>query len=478
MDMKLLKLEKSRIEMNFVSALYKDVDLFYDYEIDTKSLTSYQWRFFYGMLKALLKKKTNSIDEYDLDMYIGTQSQNVQKMYQEFGGWGAIERSWYVTKVENIEQYYSEFIRYNALLNLAQNGFPIFNDWNTISKLSYEALSTYYTDKMDNAFAVSTTEDEISDIKEGSTEMIDEADKGAFQGLPYQSKIIDSVTNGMVKGNITMFAGSSGTGKSYMTLSLLLPTFIQKKEPLVIMCNEEDRKKWQREILTWIANNVIAKQDKTIGMEFIKSRFYQGKFTNQEKTVIYAADKWFQEKVADGLITFVDFKSFSMNKGIKMIKKYARRGVGYFVIDTLKLDNDEGAAVTDNSWLQLQQNMVKLYNAIKSLNVHCWVTFQLSKVKTRYLDQTSLGISKNTADVASTLILMRRVLSVEKSGGKSELKVTRNEEEKPLIPDRDYRVLFIDKNRMGSTNKQIVIETDMGRNIIKDKGFTTVPEDY
>ena len=60
--------------------------------------------------------------------------------------------------------------------------------------------------------------------------------------------------------------------------------------------------------------------------------------------------------------------------------------VKYFVLDTLKLDNDTGSHVSDKSWLVMQQNMVRLYNVIKesSLNVHVWVTAQLSKRWTQF----------------------------------------------------------------------------------------------
>ena len=50
--------------------------------------------------------------------------------------------------------------------------------------------------------------------------------------------------------------------------------------------------------------------------------------------------------------------------------------------------------------------------------------------------------------------------------------------EKVLNPDNDYMVFFIDKNRRGTTSKQVVIETDKGLNIIRDVGFTTIYEEF
>ncbi|MGR5954349.1 hypothetical protein ACT7DP_30795 [Bacillus paranthracis] len=100
---------------------------------------------------------------------------------------------------------------------------------------------------------------------------------------------------------------------------------------------------------------------------------------------------WLDEKMEEGTIRFINFNSFSMKKAIKMIKKEATLNkVKYFILDTLKMDSDE---VNENAqaWLQLQQNMVKLYDVIKpsNKNVHVWVTYQLGKsaMLTRYLSQ-------------------------------------------------------------------------------------------
>ena len=172
-----------------------------------------------------------------------------------------------------------------------------------------------------------------------------------------------------------------------------------------------------------------------------------------------------------------------MDKAIRLIKTMTvKKGIKYFIIDTLKLDNDAGSNVSDISWLQLQQNMVKLYNVIKpsAKNVHVWVTYQLNKTnRSRFLDQSSLGMSKNVADVVSTLLLTRKILATEKKQDANGLTVKSFENrEVALDPEKDYRIVFIDKNRSGSTSKQIVLGVDMGRNIIRDVGYTIVPEDY
>lgn len=265
------------------------------------------------------------------------------------------------------------------------------------------------------------------------------------------------------------------THNTFLTLNQILPIVIKEGEPILIMCNEEDKPKWQREIVTWIINNVH-------GGDFVKSRFYQGRFTTEEWDMLNKATEWFDKKVEDKLIQFVNFSTFSMDKSIKLIRKYATQyNIKYYIIDTLKLDNDVGSNISDNSWLQLQQNMVKLYNVIKptAKNCHVWVTYQLNKSnRTRYLDQSALGISKNVADVVSTLLLVRDMLENEKQGESGGLVVKKDGQQVILNEDADYMVCFIDKNRQGATSNQIVWRVDKGRNTMIDVGLTRVAQDY
>ena len=172
-----------------------------------------------------------------------------------------------------------------------------------------------------------------------------------------------------------------------------------------------------------------------------------------------------------------------MAKTIRLIKKYTRLyDVRYFILDTLKLDNDTYSRVNDNSWLQLQQNMVKLYNVIKpsDLNVHVWVTAQMTKTnrRARYLDQSMIGMAKNVTDVVSSLMLVR-MLSQSEISGKNAIKVINptSGHSEMLDEDKDYMIVFWDKNRQGQTNRQVILEVDRGLNIIRDVGKTQINND-
>lgn len=138
----------------------------------------------------------------------------------------------------------------------------------------------------------------------------------------------------------------------------------------------------------------------------------------------------------------------------------------------------------------MTKDSVELYDAIKPTgkNVHLWVTYQLGKssTKQRYYTNDNIGLAKNIVDVASTNIMIRKPFDDEYEGGKNELKCYRLEGKngKSKIPfkldrNKHYSIIFITKNRFGSTNEfQIVAENDLSRNIYKEVGICNIPIDF
>lgn len=166
---------------------------------------------------------------------------------------------------------------------------------------------------------------------------------------------------------------------------------------------------------------------------------------------------------------------------LKTIRKYSAAGVKYFALDTIKLDAEQ---VDETVWLTMQQNVVQISDLVKSSNknVHISITFQLSKASTRqrFYMQDNIGLAKNMVDTASTCLMIRKVFEDEKSTGKRALEVRDQEGNLVMLEDdKNYQIVFIVKNREGSAgNFQIVVEHDLSRNILIERGITHVPQDF
>ena len=474
---------KLAAEANVVSIIYKEPDLLRETNLTLEEFHNNAWRVFFTIASDLIlieKKKT--LDLITFNFYLEKHKKLAAKV-EEYGGYDAIESSKSYVKTENFDGYVHDLRKFNALIKLAKLGFPISKErLSDFNDMTAEEIYDEYNAYLNDTFVNIDQDVKSYDITYGIDELIEELDKGLAVGLPYYNMpILTKETGGQYFGSITLVGGLSNVGKSTFARTSILPSIIKEKDPIVIMLNEDGIKKWQRELLVFVANNVI-------GFDLQKHVVRDGKYSTEVKKALKEAAQWIKEQTQNHLITVVPFKKYQTEKAIKTILKFSSMGVKYFLLDTYKMD---AGKVSDNSWLEMQQNMVAINDVIKpeAKNLHIMITFQLAKgsVKQRYYTQDNIGVSKNIIDPASTCIMIRDLYDDEKTGESRELHVYKlggKKNGKTKIPvtldkDKRYQILFIIKNREGSANQyQIVVEHDMSRNIMKEIGITNVPIDF
>lgn len=473
---------KITAEANVVSILYKEPDLLRETNLVLEEFSNNVWRVFFTIASDLvLVEKKNSLDQITVNLYLEKHKKLLAKV-EEYGGYAMIESAMTYVKTENFDGYLKELRKYNALCRLVKLGFPVsterladFND------MTAEEIYDEYNAYLNDTFVNIDQDVKSYDISDGIDELIEELDKGLAIGLPYNNMpILTKETGGLYLGSITLVGGLSNVGKSTFARTSILPSIIKAQEPIVIMLNEDGIQKWQRELLVFVANTII-------GFDLQKHVVRDGKYTPEVKQTLKEAAQWIKEQTKNHIITVVPFQKYQTEKAIKVIRKFSSMGVKQFLLDTYKMD---AGKVSDNSWLEMQQNMVAINDIVKpeANNLHIMITFQLAKgsVKQRYYTQDNIGVSKNIIDPASTCIMIRDLYDDEKTGENRELHVYKLEGKngKTKIPvklekDKRYQILFIIKNREGSANQyQIVVEHDMSRNIMKECGICNVPIDF
>jgi len=474
---------KLSAEANIVSIFYKNPDLLYAYDnLKLEDFTNNIWRVYWQIaFDIIIKEKKQSLDEITVGLYLEKHNK-LKAKYEEYGGYDTIEKAREYVKEENMSGYINELFKWNSVLNLLKGKFPVYDKLSHFADMSTEEIYDYYETHLNHIFINIGGEVKSYNIADGIYDLIEELDKGLAVGLPYHDlPMVTKETGGMLCGNITLIGGLSNVGKSSIARNSIIQSIIDNNEKIVIMLNEDGLKKWQREYLVWICNN-------TLKEDIQKYIVRDGKYSEKVKEILYKAAKIMEQQKESRTITIIPFQSYSTAKAIKIIKKYSSLGVTQFMIDTFK--NDAGKA-PDNSWLEMMQNMVEIYDVVKpdSKNLHLTATFQLEKGKTarqRFYSQDNIGMSKNMIDPCSTCLMIRNLFEDEYSGGKNELKVYRLEGKngKTKIPvtlsrDKQYQLIFIVKNREGSANIfQVVIEHDMSRNLLKEVGITSVPVDF
>lgn len=466
---------KKDAEGYVVLSIYKTTELYFDSNLKGDDFSQPIWKTYFVIAEQLIKSGKKVLDDIVVGLRVA-DNESLRAMYDEYGGYDTIANGVTFVQEENFNSYLTDVKKYNALLKLHDLGFPIMEKFEGYKAMSTDKIQEKLEATLSSIFADVDVEEKVEDLSNGLWQTVLDAHAGAMRGFPYHSAMLTEHVNGMALGNLTMLSANSGIGKTFFALSQILPEMIAFEEKLMILANEEDAVKWKKEIITWAVNNVT-------GGDFEKMRFNQGNFTADELATLKKGVDWLDEQMKKGNITFINFNSFSMKKAIKTIKKQsAINEVKYFILDTLKLDSD---SVNENvqAWLQLQQNMVKLYDLIKpsNKNLSVVVTYQLGKsaMMTRYLSQNSLGVSKNVVDPISTLLLVRKALESEKEGGKNEVKVKCHKTGGiiKMKENEDYFIVFLGKNRMGTTSRQLVFKIDQGRNIMHDYGTVNIPQD-
>lgn len=476
---------KSTCESNIIGCIYADPEVIFDIGITEDDFDKNYLKCFFIIARDLvIKEKKKELDYMTVGLYL-EKHPKLSKVWDENDGYSKIELLIDAVPKQNLDSYIYELRKWQAVLNLIDKGFPVWGNVKRFYDMSIEEIYDEYDALLNHVFTNMDGEEKSSSMSEGIYELIDELDEGIAVGLPYSDMpYLTNLVGGMLKGNITLIGGLSNIGKTTLARNMIIPSCIKNGERLVIILNEEGKKKWQRELLVWVANNIYEE-------EVQKYAVRDGKYTKEFKETLKKCAKWIIEADEGKRIIFYPFNRYKTSKAIKVIKKYASLGVTQFILDTYKMD---AGTKSQQMWQDMQQNMVDIYDTIKTdggKDVHITITFQLAKSSSRqrFYSQDNIGLAKNIVDVASTCLMVRNMFDDEKTGGSHELKVFKTEKNdkakkevnRPIETKANshYQIIFPVKNREGSANDvQIVCEHDMSRNILKEIGYTRVPIDF
>ena len=467
-------------EANVCAILWKDPELYRTH--DNVSLNDFQnniWKVYFEIGRQIIvDEQKNTLDELTVGFYLQKHSK-LQAKFEEYGGYDTIQQAKEYVEVSNIDGYISDLHKFKTLKQLNDLGFPIAKNYSKYMDMSLEQIYQYYDALLNHTFLNAETDVKTYNVADGIFELIAKMDNGETFGMPlFGSDIISNQIAGIQQGHIYMLSMASGGGKSFLACRWLLPSIIKENEKICMIINEEDETRVQKELLIFYANHML-------GGNITKTQLRNGGFDKETKDLLYKAAEKIQELKDKNSIIIAPLESYNADIAIKLIKKYSSMGCKNFVLDTLKLGND---AKSENSWLSLQTDLVKLYDCIKpkAKNVSLFVTAQLGKqsLTQRHLTNFSIGMSKNIIDTMSCVMLSRLVLEDEKGEEKNSLKCFRIEGKRTKIPfkldpNKNYLVFFITKNRFGEANSyQVVAEVDYATNHYKEVGYCSILPEY
>jgi hypothetical protein len=438
---------------------------------------------------------------------------NSEKMFDAFGGFDTIReiQDEVIDREDNFDSYYEEVKKYNILKQL----YDLFGqkvlektDKYDYKKLNKEMLHTYWNDKVNNVGIDNDAKYDCYYLLDGLKEDVKEWDVSPDVGLPfYNSRWMTKICTGWDFGNLYIYGGFGGSGKTSLTFNKIIMSCIENQEKLLIIANEQGIKEF-RKLLVATALGI-----KEIYLK--RQRLNEGSFSEEEKNKLNNAIEWIDSfaKGNNKLIAFAFMEDYIMSDVKKIIKRFAMRGYKSVMIDTGK--PSDGNAAERQRWEIFTEDFKQLYKLCRpnggGLNLRMWVNVQLADtaLTRRYLNEHAFGESKKIKNEASVVFMGRSLWDDEYEGGDKEIiafkwtkvkaddpnnpfadegELVRKEFKLPRYYEKDgkkhenqYYLIFTPKNRRGQDNKNgqdiLIMRANFNSNTWTEVGWTKIIDD-
>lgn len=451
------------------------------------------WGFYFELGRRMYEEGIQKFD--DITVHTKVKEYNITDEFNEWGKMNTIDDAVNIVKNnhDNIEYYY-ETIKKNYVIRQL---YLLFGDKVLIKKgkydwqkMSREQLSMYWNDKVNKISLDNVNRYEQENLYIDADEFIQKLEEDSAEMLPfYNSKLMNSITQGTARGHVMMFGGFGNSGKSSITAEKFTMSCIANKEKMIVVLNEEDAQAYRQKIVLSILWHEF-----NTGLD--RKRMVNGKLQETDKEKIRKAFARMKELMEgdEALIKVIFMERYVMKDLEKIIRFWSNRGYINLLIDTHKVSDD---SQHDKRWETFVEDMKTIYRLTRKeaggCNLRTLVTFQLADnaIKNRYLDFEAIGEGKASKNEASVVMMFRACWADEYEDEKRELdcyRLKKNEktggydkEFFKLEKGKTYYLFFTPKNRFGSNNDNgqpvLVVEPMFNANHFKEIGWTFVAND-
>lgn len=468
----------SKAEGKLCGLILKQPELLNEYNIN-KKLLSTEALFYIGVADRLLSKGIEVIDELTFINEIESYQQLIDK-YETMGGWNTIKELQSIVDVNNAEAIYDDFIKWNLAKKYIEKGIlDLDKHFDKILMMKASQLADYIEYQVSDVDIDVNSDIEFEGLSLTDTE-IDDILSGVNMGVNYgkHSPILNYLSMGLPKGDLTMFASYTNGGKSSYVMNNIVIPLAEQKIKTVIVSNE------QRSIVYKLLLQTYVLTERLNYWKLPRKKFKSGKWNEEDKEMIEKARKIIDTEYAP-YITFVKMYDYDMGKVKKVAKKLSKRGLEVLVYDTMKYSG-EG----ESTWQSLLQDSKELFQICSRLNLAGVVTFQFAlhtKNKLRFIDENALSNGKQVAEVFSEMIGFREAWHDEYDGEDYDLKpyrlkkdangkFTSEKEYIKLDKDKNYKIFFHFKTRNDQVGNTILYEFKGHQNKWIELGYCHVSD--
>lgn len=467
---------RGMIECQFIACIYKSPELLDDYKTieNGTDIISEDGVFYYALAQGLYKAGYRTFDHITIASFLEDKKE-VREQWDRCGGYEPIKDLTELIDEENVDGYYKELMKRNMLMRLHDEGFDVITEFRKLIKMSADEIFDYFEYKLSNVAVSKINKITTENLSEGYEEYIDLWDSGKAVGYPVGFPSLNYRLAGVHKKNLLLHLAHIGNGKTTSAILFYILPAIKSGENVCVIANEQDANEWRMMLLSTVLFNEVGN---ATGMN--RHSLISGHFTDEQRGKLLEAQEWLKKQ--KGKVTFVEMPDYSINEFKKIIKKYSRIGVGLYIVDTLKPENES----SERAWAEFSEVAKELFQTAKKEDVAIVATAQLSSesMSRKYLDLSCIGKSRAIAETATQVVAFRTLSAEEKekvkpywfapdaNGRPGKVKTFLD-----IDPEDDYVVLFTPKNRFGEVNPQLLYKRNMSFNTMKEVGYVEIPFD-
>lgn len=290
------------------------------------------WGFYYELGRLMYEEGIQKFD--DITVYTKVKEYNIEKQFSEYGEMKTIDDAISIVSEhsENIEYYYETVKRNYVIREL----YSLFGEKVLLKKGKYdfkkmnrEQMARFWGDKLNQISLGNVANYEFEDLYIDGDEFIRKLEEESADMLPYyNSNMLNSISQGIPRGHVTMLGGMGGSGKA-----LALDTPIPTPNGWTTMGDLKVGDKVFGD--DGNPTNVIAKSP-----IFKNHDVYEVTFDDGEKILADAEHQWFVR---------TDYSYSQSKKGHNKINDTEINGEGFFITTTEAM-KDDFVRIRNNGW--------------------------------------------------------------------------------------------------------------------------------
>ena len=213
---------KSEVDEAYLVGLlwYEPVNNYgtYHSKIEQSDFINDVWGFFYALGREMYSKGVKEFD--DITVHATVKELGMEDLFRAYGNKRTVDEAVALVSggYENIEYYFERLEKNTSirkLIKLFGSKILLKKDKYDYEKMTTNQLLVYWTDQLNKISLDTLANYETENLYIDADEFIEDIEEGSANMLPWSNSYhLNSITQGIPKGEVTMFGGFGGSGKA------------------------------------------------------------------------------------------------------------------------------------------------------------------------------------------------------------------------------------------------------------------------